>query len=816
MINRFCFTLAALSLLFSCGQPIDVQRVAQLPTGRANDFYTGNRPPLTPNPLYKLPVGSIQPEGWARKQLELSASGMAGRLSELSRFLDKDGHAWLNPGGEGHSPWEELPYWLRGFTHLAYTLKDSVMIQEARYWIEAAMATQRANGYFGTVANYGGADVGRIPDLWPNMIMMDVLRTHYEATGDERVIKLLSRYFQWQRTIPDSLFLKSYWQHHRGGENLASVYWLYNQTGDTSLLSLSEKIHRNTADYVSGIPDWHNVNFAQAFREPATYYQQSGDERHLQATYRDLEEMQNLYGQVPGGMWCGDEDSTPSLTGPRQAIETCGIVELMRSCEDMLEITGDTYWADRCEDAAFNSLPASMMPALDALRYMTAPNMAQSDRENKCPGIFNPGPMMSMDPFGHRCCQHNHAHGWPLYTQHFWMATADNGLALLMPGASTVTAQVGDNLLARIHVDSHYPFSETVKLTFEPEREGAFPIYLRIPSWCAEPRLELNGRPLGIKTGDGPYLRLERAWQAGDELTYTLPMAVELKQWAKNKNAVSVNRGPLTYSLEIREQYERFGGTDEWPAYNILPATPWNYGLSRPEATSFKLVERTWPDDGQPWTTEGSPVALQTFGQRIPNWGLDRYGLTDTLQTSPIRSEDPEESLSLIPMGCARLRISAFPVTVSSSAAQAWKPQEALKPVQVSYYFQGGDDDPGAAPERIAAITPDLSIPTFCWWPHKGTREWVMEAFPEARRVDEVQVFWFYAWVDEVDMPESWKVQYRTAAGQWQDVKTLHQDELLRHDFNRTRFESVETTAIRVVVQLRPGKTSGLMGWQVR
>ena len=269
------------------------------------------------------------------------------------------------------------------------------MIREAMVWIEAAMASQRGNGYFGTAANYGGPDAERIPDFWPNMIMIDVLRTHYEATGDERVISLLTRYFKWQNTIPDSLFLKSYWQHHRGGENLAGVYWLYNHTGDTSLLALAEKIHRNTADYVSGIPDWHNVNFAQAFREPATYYQQSGNPQHLAATYRDLKEIGELYGQVPGGLWCGDENSSPAYTDPRQSIETCGIVELMRSCEALLEITGDAAWADRCEEAAFNSLPASLMPDLKALRYMTSPNMAQSDRSNKCSGTNSTIPALS-------------------------------------------------------------------------------------------------------------------------------------------------------------------------------------------------------------------------------------------------------------------------------------------------------------------------------------------------------------------------------------------------------------------------------------
>jgi hypothetical protein len=40
-----------------------------------------------------------------------------------------------------------------------------------------------------------------------------------------------------------------------------------------------------------------------------------------------------------------------------------------------------------------------------------------------------------------------------------------------------------------------------------------------------------------------------------------------------------VNRGPLTYSLRIGERWEKKGGTEEWPGFEVYPSTPWNYGL---------------------------------------------------------------------------------------------------------------------------------------------------------------------------------------------------------------------------------------------
>ena len=86
-------------------------RVVDKPdTEAGNDFYVGNRAPLMPSPLIKLPVGAIKPAGWVRRQLELQADGFHGHLTEISQFLKKEGNAWLSPTGEGDHGWEEPAY----------------------------------------------------------------------------------------------------------------------------------------------------------------------------------------------------------------------------------------------------------------------------------------------------------------------------------------------------------------------------------------------------------------------------------------------------------------------------------------------------------------------------------------------------------------------------------------------------------------------------------------------------------------------------------------------------------------------------------
>ena len=152
------------------------------------------------------------------------------------------------------------------------------MIAETKTWIEGVFASCQPDGYFGPINERNGKR-----ELWAQMIMLWCLQSYYEYSQDQRVIDLMTNYFKWQMTVPDDKLLEDYWENSRGGDNIISIYWLYNHTGDAFLLELAEKIHRNTADWTksTSLPNWHNVNIAQCFREPATYYMQRSEERRV-------------------------------------------------------------------------------------------------------------------------------------------------------------------------------------------------------------------------------------------------------------------------------------------------------------------------------------------------------------------------------------------------------------------------------------------------------------------------------------------------------------------------------------------------------
>lgn len=144
--------MMAIVCLAACSTPSShtiVTSVSHPDVSTQNAYYTGNREPLLPLHFIKLPVGSIRPEGWVKEFLLRQRDGMTGHLTEISGWLEKENNAWLSPDGTGKHGWEEVPYWLKGYLSLAYTLDDKDMINEAHTWIEAALNSQRSDGYFG-------------------------------------------------------------------------------------------------------------------------------------------------------------------------------------------------------------------------------------------------------------------------------------------------------------------------------------------------------------------------------------------------------------------------------------------------------------------------------------------------------------------------------------------------------------------------------------------------------------------------------------------------------------------------------------------
>ena len=164
-----------------------------------------------------LPLGSVRPAGWLRRQLEIQANGLSGHLDETWPDVGPNS-GWL--GGTGES-WERGPYYLDGLIPLAWLLDDARLKAKAQKYIDWILTHQAPNGMIGPASN---------DDWWPRIVALKALTQYQEFTGDPRVIPLMDRYFRYQLAELPKRPLRD-WGKFRWQDELLSVIWLYNRTG---------------------------------------------------------------------------------------------------------------------------------------------------------------------------------------------------------------------------------------------------------------------------------------------------------------------------------------------------------------------------------------------------------------------------------------------------------------------------------------------------------------------------------------------------------------------------------------------------------
>ena len=238
------------------------------------------------------------------------------------------------------------------------------------------------------------------------------------------------------------------------------------------------------------------------------------------------------------------------------------------------------------------------------------------------------------------------------------MGTPDHGLAAVAYGPSEVSTVVADGVPVSIAEKTDYPFGESVTLSVDTPRPVAFPLALRIPGWANGATVSLNGTRLeSVKAGE--FFRVTQEWKTGDTVELHFPMQVRQSTWYNN--LIAVERGPLVFSLKIGESWHKIKQTGPAADWEVYPTTPWNYALIIDNdnlPASFQVTQL--PVGHQPFSIDEAPVEIKVKARRLPEWQIvdDSAG---PLPTSPATSKQPEETISLIPYGAAKLRITAFP-----------------------------------------------------------------------------------------------------------------------------------------------------------
>ena len=622
--------------------------------------FVQNRAPLAPNAFETLRLTTVKPRGWLLNELKLQAAGLSGHLDEFWPDLGPNS-GWL--GGTGES-WERGPYYLDGLVPLAYLTENPTLIAKVHKWVDWTLSHPSAAGWIGPTKNQ---------DWWPNFVMLKVLTQYYEATNDPRVLPVMMKYFAYQAAHLDQRPLKE-WAVYRWQDEVLSILWLYNRTGNAALLDLARKLHAQGKDWnaqaanfpykekVSGSEanlNSHGVNNAQALKAAAVWSLITKDPADHDAIYQMFHALDE-YHRLPNGMFSADEHFAG--LDPSQGTELCTVVEAMFSLETDLAITGDASFGDRLEKIAYNALPATITEDFWAHQYDQQPNQVMCSLSKRQWSSNGPeSNIFGLEPnFG--CCTANMHQGWPKLAASLWMAAGDDGLAAIVYAPSEVSTVV-QGVHVSIDEQTDYPFRDTIQFSLHPDHELAFTLKLRIPAWAEGAHLRINGAEEAVPKA-GSFAEVRRTWKAGDTVVLTVPMAIRASTWFHN--SVAIERGPLVYSLKINQSWREEKHTGPSKDWEVFPTSPWNYALvmnPMNAAEAFEVGEH--PLRMQPFNFADPPVVLSGKGRRVPEWQLENDS-AGPLPVSPLQCEkspcaQPIETISLIPYGAAKLRITAFP-----------------------------------------------------------------------------------------------------------------------------------------------------------
>ncbi len=228
--------------------------------------------------------------------------------------------------------------------------------------------------------------------------------------------------------------------------------------------------------------------------------------------------------------------------------ETCANIGNMLFNWRMLEATGDAKYADIVETALYNSVLSGV--SLDGKRYFYTNPLRMSD---DLPYTLR-WPKTREEYISCFCCPPN-----TLRTiceaQNYAYTVNDSTLWFNLYGDSELRTSLGKKRPLVVTQHTGYPYDGKVVINLvEVPKKQKLALKLRVPSWCDNATVAVNGVKEDVKVTPDSYITLDRTWKPGDEVIFDMEMKTKLLESnplvEETRNHTAVKRGPLVYCLE--------------------------------------------------------------------------------------------------------------------------------------------------------------------------------------------------------------------------------------------------------------------------
>jgi DUF1680 family protein len=596
------------------------------------------------------------------------------------------------------------------------------------------------------------------------------------SLGEEALVKLYLLFreqpeLKSQMSVPvdEQRYLKlvEFWIENRGNHEGRKSYGPYGQDHQPVLQQQTIEGHAVRATLLcAGLVAAAEVN---------------GREDYLNAARRLWENMVQRRMYVIGGLGAvaGHEGFGPDYVLPNSGyLETCAAIGAGFFHQNMNLALGDARYVDELERVLYNTVLPGVSLKGDSYFYENPLEAGPSRTRWQ----WHPCP----------CCP-------PMFLK--IMGALPGYIYAQEPDAAYVNLFIGskgtltiDGTRVTLQQTTQYPWDGKVKLNVKPERDVEFLLNVRMPGWCAEPKLRLNGRTAANVEMVRGYARLQRKWRAGDVVELLLPMPVQrLKAHPKveaNIGRIALRRGPLIYCLEAADNNGHVRNLVIPPELPLAAHYRKNLlgGVAVITGSALAVHGFAWPEQLYLLSTS-LPGVTNTQFTAIP------YFANANRQPGEMMvwmAECPERA-DLLPSPTVATR-------AKPSASCCWR----------------GDTVSALNDQIEPASSDDTKIPRFTWWDHHGTSEWAQYDFDKPTKVSSVHVYWW----DErrinahCRVPQSWRLLYFTG-GEWKPVAGASAYGVEMDRFNRVTFDTIESQNLRIEVQLQPDWSGGVLEWRV-
>ena len=427
-------------------------------------------------------------------------------------------------------------------------LRDWHELYCAGHLMEAAVAWAEATGrgefleVMCRCADHIGETFGPGPDLKPGYpgheeIELALVRL-YRATGTERYLKLAEFFINERGRQPHYFALEA---RERGEESPSSSfdYW---------------QAHAPVRDQQTA--EGHAVRAMYLYCGMADVAAETGDRPLFEACRRLWRNVTRRRMYVTGGIGSARRGERftfdHDLPNETAYAETCAAIGLMFFAHRMLQLELDADYADVMERALYNGVLSGV--SLDGRRFF----------------YVNP---LTVYPDATACERANRGSGKVERHEWFWCACCPPNIARLLASLGRYACSVGEHEAAvhlyvtgtadldvageqvQLSVRTDYPWQGDVVIEVLPAAPLEFTLALRIPGWCREPALQVNGRRVALADAVSKgYALLRRRWRAGDRVELNLPMAIQRIEAhpgvRMDCGRVALQRGPIVYCLE--------------------------------------------------------------------------------------------------------------------------------------------------------------------------------------------------------------------------------------------------------------------------